>query len=356
MTESHTIDLPTLSTTYTTAGHPAVREIAALPGDASARRYFRVTHVDDTTSMLMQMPKGAASLSEEISTQHSESTLPPFLQIHATLERLQLAVPRVLFHAPATQQIALEDLGDTLLFDVVHAADTPTRLRTYEQAIDLLVQLQTATAKLAPKDSIAMQRTFDDTLLNWEFDHFREFGLDARGVHMFDGHAKRFEELTRALTEQITELDYSFTHRDFQSRNLMMTPRGIAMIDFQDALRGPYIYDLVSLLRDSYVELSTEEVDHLVTYYAEKRGKPAAQVRAHFDLVTVQRKLKDAGRFVYIDQVKGNPKFLPFIPASLNYVWSAMDRSAPTKDLRDLLRKYVPEWKEHRKPAAGAAA
>jgi hypothetical protein len=121
------------------------------------------------------------------------------------------------------------------------------------------------------------------------------------------------------------------------------------VIDFQDALQGPRQYDLVALLRDSYVELSDALVDDLLDQYIiafeKETGEriEAAPFKAFFDLLTVQRKLKDAGRFEFINRVKGNPNFLVSIPASLRYVRSALARQPRLADLQRIVAAYVPE-------------
>jgi hypothetical protein len=130
----------------------------------------------------------------------------------------------------------------------------------------------------------------------------------------------------------------------------MVLPSGEqAVIDFQDALLGPRQYDLVALLRDSYVELPPELVDALLRRYLARlaeAGGPRLEYgpfRELFDLPTVQRKLKHAGRFVYIDRVKGNPGFLVSIPASLRYVREALARRPDLAELREVLARHVPE-------------
>jgi aminoglycoside/choline kinase family phosphotransferase len=157
---------------------------------------------------------------------------------------------------------------------------------------------------------------------------------------------RAFEGIAAALDAE----PKGFTHRDYQSRNLMVLPSGEqAVIDFQDALLGPRQYDLVALLRDSYVELPPDLVDRMIRRYLEKlalAGGPRlayAPFRAVFDLLTVQRKLKDAGRFVFIDRVKRNPGFLPSIPASLRYVRDALARRPELAELQGLLARHVPE-------------
>ena len=122
------------------------------------------------------------------------------------------------------------------------------------------------------------------------------------------------------------------------------------LIDFQDALRGPFIYDLVALLRDSYIELPPSAVQELVQYYVDA-GTAAgltwcAKTDVHrlFHLQTLQRKLKDAGRFIFIDQVKGNPDFLPYYKPSIAYVKNALTNLPDFESLTLLLKKLEPAF------------
>ena len=211
--------------------------------------------------------------------------------------------------------------------------------------MDVLVRLQQRMTGQDPTACVAFQRTFDAALLHWEFDHFWEFALVARGIMPPASVRQLFADCTHDMVQTIATMPHGFTHRDFQSRNLMLRGDEIVMIDFQDALVGPYIYDLVALLRDSYIALAAEEVDTLVAYYAQATDRAVPTTRHDFDLVTVQRKMKDAGRFVYIDQVKGNPNFLPFIPTSLQYVRAALLRLPEYAQFLEALTPYVPEWR-----------
>jgi aminoglycoside/choline kinase family phosphotransferase len=123
----------------------------------------------------------------------------------------------------------------------------------------------------------------------------------------------------------------------------------LVVIDFQDALQGPRQYDLVALLRDSYVELDRDFVDRMLDKYIdafEAAGGGKIERKAFkdfFDLLTIQRKLKDAGRFEFINRVKGNPGFLVSIPASLRYVKAAFARRPELRKLQELISRYVPE-------------
>jgi hypothetical protein len=156
------------------------------------------------------------------------------------------------------------------------------------------------------------------------------------------------DPIVQRLAEEVAAIPEGFVHRDYQSRNLMAAPRGLVVIDFQDALRGPFLYDLVALLRDSYVEVPEPLLSTLIERYRGQRSNmpDAATFRRWFDLQALQRKLKDSGRFVYIDQVRGNPDFLQHIPLSLSYVDEAFDRLPDYHDLRRLIAPLVPELRE----------
>jgi N-acetylmuramate 1-kinase len=138
-------------------------------------------------------------------------------------------------------------------------------------------------------------------------------------------------------------------HRDYQSRNLMVQDGGdgprLRLIDFQDALLGTRAYDLVGLLRDSYVALSPALLDSLVAHYVARAGVDAAKFSRLFDLQVVQRKLKDAGRFVFIDRVKHNPSFLVHIPNSLDYVARSLARLPELGSVREILAQYLPNFR-----------
>lgn len=323
-----------------------IREIKKLHGDASYRTYYRMTLVDGSSYIVMEMPKGKASASEEITNYQGPHDELPFINVARYLESHRVPVPKIYHYDSENRLMILEDLGDDLMARRVENADDSARIEWYKKAIDLLVSLQQKTKNSGASECVALKRSFDATLLNWEFDHFLEYGIEARlGHRMNPAELKIFNDETRAITAQIEKMPYGFTHRDFQSRNIIVSGGKLSLIDFQDALLGPYIYDLVALTRDSYVKLSDAILENLVKYYSEKSGRDFDKVLADFSLVTVQRKLKDAGRFVYIDRVKGNPDFLKYIPTSLEYVKDALQKIPEHMKLFDILQKYVPEWK-----------
>jgi N-acetylmuramate 1-kinase len=321
-----------------------ITQITKLHGDASARRYYRVLQQEGPSIIVMAMPDGAESASDEVTNFQGTLTDPPFLLMAASMHAAQVPIPTVFHFDRSNQWILLEDAGTTILGDVIVASTSTARLQWYRRAIDLLVEMHEKMATGSSGDCLSTQRSFDATLLQWELDHFREYTLEARGIALTLDERSAFGSLTRRLTTEIVTLPTEFTHRDFQSRNIMVRDDALVVIDFQDALQGPYIYDLVSLLRDSYVQLTPAEVETLVQYYVSIRKCDFAETLRHVHLVTLQRKMKDSGRFIYIDRIRGNPNFLQYVAPSLGYVRHALQQLPEYAALEQLLSPHIPEW------------
>lgn len=316
--------------------------LVKLHGDASNRVYYRLHLSRGQSFIVMQLPKGPASVSEEITNLKERPSEIPFIAINRYLAGRGLPVPKIYHEAAAEGLILLEDFGDETLEKRVASCAGLERVRWYRKAIDLLILFQERGMEKGPP-CIAHQRSFDGTLLNWEFEHFREYGIEARtGRKIDEADLKTIRQGTNFITFALLKLPQTFVHRDFQSRNLMIQGEDLKLLDFQDALMGPYLYDLVALLRDSYVNLPWPLVKQLVDYYLKDRAGSPLDYKM-FDWMTIQRKLKDAGRFVYIDRMKRNPSFLQWIPNSLAYVKEAFERQPELKALFEVLRKYVPE-------------
>ncbi len=319
-----------------------VESCEKLFGDASYRVYYRAKLSNGSTCVVLQMPEGKSSASEEITNFAGHLEEPAFINVARYLSSIGVKVPSIIAYSAADRVIVIEDLGDRLLANAIEGATKDERSAIYKRAIDLLVDLQKKTAGGGAQNCVAFQRSFDATLLNWEFDHFLEYCIEATQGKKVSGEiADEFNKLTRSVTAEIEKMKYGFTHRDFQSRNMMEFNGALYLIDFQDALIGPRVYDLVALLRDSYVVLLPSEVENLVGYYCERSAQDLAVTMRDFHLVTVQRKMKDAGRFVYIDRVKKNPNYLKFIPDTISYVQNALHNLPEHRRLSELLRKIV---------------
>lgn len=320
-------------------------ELATLVGGASLRRFHRVRIPGGRPASLvvMELAEDRAA-SEEAS--HGPAPLDlPFVNVLKYLERGGVGVPRLYHFDEERGLLYLEDLGDVTFESRVLGADVTVQRSYYRRAIDDLVALQRYAAD-HPGGCIAFERAFDYSLLKWELDHFREWGLEVgAGAKLTPGEREVMEEAFGEMAGWLASQPRGFVHRDYQSRNLMVQDSAagpsLRLIDFQDALMGTRAYDLVALLRDSYVELAPALLDELVNYYVERSGIDGPSFRTLFDMQTAQRKLKDAGRFVFIDRVKKNPSFLVHIPTSQAYARAALERLPRLARLREVIEPYL---------------
>jgi hypothetical protein len=315
----------------------------AMPGGASTRRYFRARLSGAPSPSLVGMfvPDGAKP--EEIEKSGAGAARWPFLEVRDLLASRGIDVPIVHGDDMASGWVLLEDLGDDTLA-VFLAANAGRKEELYVSAVAGLARAQQALASL-PEGSVVAARAFDEELVHWELQHFREWALDARGVTLSPEDRATFDGVALRLARRMSESPRVFVHRDYQSRNLMVRRdaagawRSLAWIDFQDALLGPRVYDLVALLNDSYQTFDRAFVEARLGEYARASGLDAAshaELVRDFDRVTVQRKLKDAGRFVFIDRVKKNPSFLKYVEPTIGKARASLARLGDEEDMRAL--------------------
>jgi len=349
------IDICSKTISRVTDYAPQELEVIRLAGDGSDRPYWRAFFSDENgkrTSFVVMDLLNVENVvsSEEVTLYHPEDDELPFINIHRFLGRLGAPLPQIHIYDRENGILLLEDLGDTLLLNA--ALENPAKRRTlYEQAIDILVEIHVQAARKRDALCVAFKQSFELPLLMWEMRHFTEYGIEKRS-----GRERQVAKEDLAVIEagyelictHLQSLPLVFTHRDYHSRNLILKRDRLFVIDFQDALLGPAAYDLASLLRDSYIDIGDELVDAMIARYIDGREKAgdgpvdAEAFRRDFDFQSIQRNLKAAGRFVFFDVVKGNPKFLDDIPRTLGYVKKNMSKYPKLHPLRDALAKYVP--------------
>jgi len=313
---------------------PRIEEIV---GGASTRRFFRVTAPDGRSAVAMYVPLP----SQELSKAKETGRRWPFLEVRELLADKGIRVPGLLAEACDSGWLLVEDLGDTLAQHLEHSAQDKPAL--YQRAVRDLARAQRALATL-PEHSIVRQRAFDVDLLRWEIEHFREWALSARGIELDAQQHAVFAEAAEYLATTIASWPRGFVHRDYQSRNLMVIPseqgnHQLGWIDFQDAMLGPRVYDLVALLGDSYQTFERAFIDACLSDFCaelELDASAAATLGRQFEMVMVQRKLKDAGRFVFIERKNGNPSFLKFIDPTIAKARASLARLADDPKLRGL--------------------
>ncbi len=313
--------------------------VVALTGDASDRRYFRVLVPHDATQVLAVHPGPIAF--EQL----------PFVNVAGLLEAMPVPVPRILAHSNELGIIALEDLGDVTLQAHLGAATPAEHAALYRQAVSLIETLQRRGNELAAPGYVPYGIAFDVEKLTWELNFFVKHYLEAyRGAAFDDAARAALSEEFSAIVEELAAEPRVLCHRDYHSRNLMLHDAQLYIIDFQDARMGPDTYDLVSLLRDSYVDLTDAQVDELIAFFLALRGRgtraggaDAQRFRERFDLMALQRNLKALGTFGFQAATRANPVYIQYIPRTLMYARTNLERHPRFGRLRELLAGVVPE-------------
>jgi aminoglycoside/choline kinase family phosphotransferase len=296
----------------------AVDRVEPVAEHLGTRSFFRV-HLARGDSLVARIdapedPKGRpAGVPSE----------PPLEPVRSFLEAAGLPVPaRLGGEGPID---LLEDLGARTLG--IAAAESPGARRTlYREACDLVPRLQQLRD---PGGLPAFARRLDDTLFRYKGELFARWSFDdepSRAV-VRDAFAR--------IAAEMREAPQRLAHRDFQSSNLIVRAEGdaggrLAMIDLQGALQAPPEYDLVCLLRDSYIELPEEEIEgHLARIRPELPDAPdPAAFARRFDLLTLTRKGKDHARFIDAAQRRGDDHWLRHIPTTVRQLKRAAERSA----------------------------
>jgi N-acetylmuramate 1-kinase len=321
------------------SGLPGAK-VVPLTGDASDRRYYRVLQRDDPSQVLAVHP-GAIDFDQL-----------PFVNVARLLAALPVPVPRILGHSNALGIIALEDLGDVTLQAHLGAASPAEHNALYRQAVTLIEALQRRGAAMTSPEYLPYGIAFDVEKLTWELQFFAKHFLEGyRGAALTPAAREALTAEFGVIANDLAGEPRVLCHRDYHSRNLMLHQGNLYIIDFQDARMGPDTYDLVSLLRDSYVDFTEHEVDSLIAFFlalrshADGGASPAdeTEFRRRFDLMAVQRNLKALGTFGFQTLSRGNPVYIQYMPRTLNYVRANLERYPRFGRLRALLAEHLEE-------------
>jgi aminoglycoside/choline kinase family phosphotransferase len=306
--------------------------VVPLTGDASDRRYFRVL-IPEGESIVLALHTGPIDF----------ATL-PFANVASLLEAMPLPVPKILGHSNEHGILALEDLGDVTLQAQLGAATEAQHRALYRESVALIETLQRRGAELESARYLPYTIAFDADKLTWELNFFVKHFLEGyRGISLSpEQHATLAEEWA-AIAGELASEPRVVCHRDYHSRNLMVRDGRLYIIDFQDARMGPDTYDLVSLLRDAYVDFSDVELDELIAYFLALKKSAAPDFRRRFDLMSIQRNLKALGTFGFQTASRGNAVYIQYIPRTLRHVKTNLARYPRFDRLRRLLAAHVDE-------------
>ena len=317
-------------------------DVTKLQGDASSRMYFRARAGERSVIAMVLPDNQPTSLAEEITKVSGEITELPFINVQKFFAPA-IRVPKIHAYDAGRGVLLLEDFGDDLLLSVIERSDDPARERIYEKALDELAKISSLARPALP--CLAFQRRYDRDLYNWEFLHFVEYAIDrplAGRVSPTDRDG--ILSALYAVTDRYLDWECVVSHRDYHARNLLLLPNAqhdIGVIDFQDALLAPVFYDLASLLRDSYFAIEPNSQARLLETYRAKVASRGLKMTASkdefrfaFDLMGLQRNMKAAGRFFYIDIVKKNPNYLKDVPRAVGYIRSTLENHGELRALR----------------------
>ena len=283
-------------------------EPAPASDDASFRRYFRVQTSGDSF-IVMDAPPG------------QEDCL-PFLRVAGYLEAMQLNAPRVLEANLDDGFLLLSDLGSRQYLEELRR-DSSTARSLYRDALNALLVMQRRGA--AYQSSLP---PYDEELLRFELSLFHDWLCATHlGIDWTDGMEAEWQACCNLLVANALDQPQVFVHRDYHSRNLMVTgDNNPGILDFQDAVEGPLTYDLVSLLKDCYLKWPAERAwQWALDFYGSLDDKlrariDADQFRRYFELMGVQRHLKAAGIFARLNHRDGKSAYLLDIPRTLSYI------------------------------------
>ena len=293
-------------------------ELVPVAADASFRKYYRLKSTIHSGIVM------DASLQKE--------SLDPFIEIEHRLYEAGVRVAKIFTYSKKEGFVFLEDLGDTHLFDIIHEDFE----LFYDKALNTIMTMQNTDTEDLPE--------YDDIFLRSEMELMPEWYLSKHlGLNISD---QTNEMLDRTMNDIISVVlsqpQGVFVHRDFHSRNLMFgCSEEIVVIDYQDARVGALTYDLVSLLRDVYVEVDPQTVEMLALRFRDKIGLDVDDetFMKWFDFTGLQRHLKILGIFSRLAIRDGKENYLNDIPLTLKYILEVGSKYPETQDLVKLLKK-----------------
>ncbi|MBW8078776.1 MAG: phosphotransferase [Gallionella sp.] len=290
--------------------------------DASFRRYFRATFADNSTRIVMDAPP-----------QHEDCK--PFLHVAKLFGQAGAHVPQVYAQDLEQGFLLLSDLGNTTYLQALTTGNAP---QLYGAATDALIKIQLASRE----NELPL---YDAVLLRRELNLFPEWYIAKHlGVTLSAKQQAKLEEVyTRILANNLAQ-PRVYVHRDYHSRNLMLTEPTPGIIDFQDAVYGPITYDLASLFKDAYIRWEEPDIMDWLIRYWEKARKVGLPVRADFgefyrdyEMMGVQRHLKVLGIFARLYHRDGKDGYLKDMPLVMDYLHRACVRYIDLKPLLNIL-------------------
>jgi len=295
-------------------------ELKTISADASLRKYYRLILENKDTFVVMD-----SSLQKD--------SVYPFIDISVRLLKAEVDIPRV-YHQDLTHgYLILEDLGDTLLCDILN--DMSYKL-LYTKSIYEILKMQNA-------DTTGLE-LYDEEFLMFEMSLMQEWYIEKHlGVKLNSKGEQLLNTILQLIKDEVLSQPQGyFVHRDFHSRNIMFKGKGkVAVIDYQDARVGAITYDLASLLKDVYIRFDREKMIELVLEFKELKGGlqdiSNEQFIRWFDFMSLQRHIKILGIFARLKIRDNKPNYMEDIPMTLSYIRETISLYSELKPLGMIL-------------------
>lgn len=298
---------------------PDLHRVEAIQADASSRNYYRA-YAGPSTYIVMDTEPGEELLN--------------FIQIANRLQGC-VTVPTIIQQDLAHGLLLLTDFGTETYLKALEVADSNRVDQLYMDALIAMHKLQTVTAPLPNMDSEYISQRLN-VFTTWYLQRHLQIAMDATLL----------QDLHELFTNCFQTQKQVFVHVDYHCRNLMVLADGNpGIIDFQDAMLGPITYDLVSLFQDAYITWPRPQVEAWVSSFAKLVGlQDGPQLLREFDLVGLQRHLKNLGVFARLHHRDGKSHYLPHIPTLLNYITSTCENYPELAKLHEFMRSNVLEF------------
>ena len=297
-------------------------EIEKASSDASFRSYYRIRSNNDTKIIMDAPPE--------------KEPLTSFLDITKRLSKANINVPEIFELDEDLGFILMSDLGKTKYLDKLN---DETVYCLYTDAMDTIHKMQTEV-------DVSNLKNFDSKELITEMDLFKDWFLKKHLNHNFDNEGlNNIQECFNSITKIILEIPTAFVHRDFHSRNLMITDsNNPGVLDYQDALIGPITYDAVSLLKDCYVNWDNKLIaEMLSTYYKKIKANynniEFDEFSFWFDVVGLQRHFKAIGIFSRLNYRDNKITFMQDIPRTYKYVDEVINKYTELTSVKEMLNE-----------------
>ena len=286
---------------------PSSVKIIQIAEQGSNRKFYRLSYPDSSRVVMLSSAE--------------DQDFERFLKIGKYFFENGLGAPEIFNYNKSQHAVLLEDLGDDTVYEVLKRGNQG---EVYRKVIDWLVSFQNKSCELGVECRSEVNRYFDYRGMRWETEYFTDNFLK-RHLGVADAKCAALQHGFDMLANEALSQPQILIHRDFQSQNIMVKNGIVRIVDFQGARQGPVAYDLMSLLKDAYVDIPPALRRELEEYYYEELQKTGIkklcftkdQFRKYAVVAGLQRNMQALGAFAFLSLFKGKNRYRDFIPGGV---------------------------------------